>query len=219
MKLEELKQEAKIKVLLWGKSGRGKTYNSAIVALEVASSGKDVLFVDTESEGSTTMVQLVEKGEYDEDSVENLEYVQVDGIEDWYAQFDRSENFDLMVIDTLDHKHSYVIKGVADARRKADADWNEYPQIYGEEKNLMEKIGKPNSNVLATIDPESGKSGKPKGAQTNVKGYFTVVVQLTKSGDEYSNKVLNWVGETEYIGKKVPDPLGENLADKMMEYM
>ena len=219
MDIDELRKEAFIKVLLWGSSGRGKTFNASKVTLELLEEGYDVLYCDTESEGSTTMVQLIDEGEYDEEVVDNLDYVQVDSVEEWYAQFDRSDNFDLMVIDTLDHKHSYVVKGVADARRESDADWNEYPQIYGEEKNMMERIGKPETNIIATIDPDSGKSDKPKGAQTNVRGYFTAVIQLTKSGDEYSNKILNWVGKTDWIGKKMPDPFAENLAEQIEEYI
>lgn len=217
MDIEELKQKSYLKVLFVGESGTGKTMNSAKVALKMLEAGADVLYLDTESEGSTTLLKVIDQEGYDDDVVENLEYELIDSLEQWYGAFDRSDDFDLMVIDTLDHKHSYVISSVTDAKRDGDADWNEYAQIYSEEKKLMEKIGKPKTNILATIDPASGKSNKPKGAQTNVFGYFTAVVQLVKNGDEWSNKIINWVGHSDRIGTKAAD-LPVNVSNSFKEY-
>lgn len=218
MEIEELRKKSFLKVLMSGSSGTGKTYNSSKITLSILEAGGSVLFVDTEAEGSTTLLEIIDKKGYDDDIVDDLEYLPVDGLEQWYGAFERAGDFDLMVIDTLDHKHSYVIKAVTDAKTKGDADWNEYAQIYSKEKELMEKIGKPSTNILATIDPDSGKSDKPKGAQTNVFGYFTAVVQLVKNGDEWSNKILNWVGNSDRIGTKAAN-LPENVSNSFMEYM
>jgi len=217
MDIQELKEESFLKVLLIGESGTGKTYNSSKVALAVLEAGGSVLYVDTESEGSTTLLEVIDAEGYDEEVVDKLDYMMVHNLEQWYGAFDKSGDYDLMVIDTLDHKHSYVIKAVTDAKIESGADWNEYAQIYSKEKELMEKIGKPDTNILATIDPQSGKSGKPKGAQTNVAGYFTAVVQLVKEGDGWSNKIINWVGHSDRIGKKAGDVPG-NIASSFMEY-
>lgn len=217
MDIEELKEKSFLKVLFIGESGTGKTYNASGIALLVLEAGGDVMYVDTESEGSTTLLNLIDRKDYDDEIVENLDYVPVDNLEQWYNAFDKSEEYDLMVIDTLDHKHSYVIRAVTDAKVKADADWNEYAQIYSKEKELMEKIGKPDTNILATIDPDSGKANKPKGAQTNVTGYFTAVLQLAKEGDSWSNKIINWVGHSERIGKEASD-IQENVARSILNY-
>lgn len=222
MELEELKKQSNIKVLLRGKSGRGKTYRAANIALNVCDAGGKVLYLDTEAEGSTTMVELIEDEEtdFDEDTVATLEYKQVDSYEDLKSIIDNDNgaqsDFDLIVIDTLDHKHSYVLKHVTDAKRDSDPDWNEYAAIYSEEKELMENIGKPKANIIATIDPDSGSMDKPKGAQTNVHGYFTAVIDLTKESDGWSHKIRNWVNKGDAIGAKHPD-LTRKLTEEVTE--
>lgn len=217
MELSELKEKSYTKTLLKGESGRGKTYTATEIAMKVSEMGGDVLYLDTESEGTTTMLNLIEAGKYDEDGIENIDYERIDTYNDFkqYLENDTSE-YDLVIIDTLDHKHSFVIKAVTDAKRKADADWNEYATIYSEEKEVMESIAKPDCHILATIDPESGKSDKPKGAQTNVDGYFSIVVEMKKSSDGWKNVVRNYVGESQKIGKS-PNNLAEHLSEKIME--
>jgi len=223
MELQELKQQSNIKVLLRGKSGRGKTYRVCEVALNVLDDGGKVLYLDTEAEGSTTMVSLVEDPDtdFDEDTVEGLEYRQVDSYDEMMGLLDNDsgvqDQFDLVVLDTLDHKHSYVLKHVTDAKRDSDPDWNEYAAIYSEEKEFMEQIGKPEANIIATIDPDSGSANKPKGAQTNVHGYFTAVIDLTKESDGWSHKIRNWVNKGDAIGAKHPDltaKLTEEVVDR-----
>lgn len=211
MEFDELKSKSNTKVLVRGKSGRGKTMTAALVALNVAEEGGRVLYVDTEAEGSSTLVAVVEDSDtqFTEETVGNIEYVQADDYSSLKNYVDKDgryqKEFDLIVVDTLDHKHSYVLKEVTDAKREGDADWNEYARIYGEEKNFMEQIAKPKTNVLATLDPDSGSMDKPKGAQTNVHGYFTIVVDLKKNGDGWTHKIRNWVNRSDLIGKKVPD--------------
>lgn len=183
----------------------------------VLQEGGDVLYVDTETEGSGTILHLIDKEDYPEDIVENLEYVRTEGYSDLIKRIEESEDYDLLVIDTLDHKHSYVLKEVANAKRDSGADWNEYPQIYGEEKEVMRMLGEVNTNILATVDPESGSSDKPKGAQTNIQGYFTSVTELRKKGEqEWSHKIINWMGRSEWIGKKHPE-FPEVIAGEFIE--
>lgn len=210
MKLDELKSKSNEKVLLRGKSGRGKTDTSCRIVVELLRQGADVLYVDTESEGANTIVKIVESGDYDENVVENLEYVQVSTYDALTQALERQSEVDVMVVDTLDHKHTFAIKGVTDAKRESDADWNQYPQIYSAEKQIMEMLGKPDCNIIATVDPDSGSMDKPKGAQTNVHGYFSIVVDLKKSGDEWTNQVNNWVGRGDAIGANV-----ENLVSAL----
>lgn len=222
MEFEELKQQSNLKVLLRGKSGRGKTFRAAKIALNVCQEGGDVLYLDTEAEGSTTLVALVEDEdtEFTEDTVDTLDYRQVESYEEIMAVLDKDsgiqDEFDLIVFDTLDHKHSYVLKHVTDAKRESGADWQEYASIYSEEKELMEQIGKPKANIIATIDPDSGSMDKPKGAQTNVHGYFTAVIDLTKESDGWSHKIRNWVNKGEAIGAKHPD-LDNKLTEEALE--
>jgi hypothetical protein len=217
MEYEQIKRQSNMKVLFRAKSGRGKTLNSVKIALMVSRNGGSVLYIDTEQEGSTTIVELVESGEFDEEDVSGIEYVQAESYDDLmgYLSQDTQEEYDLVVVDTLDHKHSFAIRKVTN-NRKADADWNQYPQIYDSEKRIMEAIGKPRTNIVATIDPESGKMDKPKGCQTNVHGYFTAVFDLRKDGDEWGNVVRNYVGNSNVIGKQVPE-LPENLSEKILE--
>ena len=214
MDFEELKKKSNRKILLRGKSGRGKTLKASKLALSVAEAGGKVSYVDTESEGSTTIVNLIEDGEFDEDVVENLEYVQVDNYSELMEFVDdhHQRQVDLLVVDTLDHKHTYVLKEVTGAKLEADANWNEYPQIYSKEKELMGKFGKPKTNIIATLDPDSGKMDKPKGAQTNIHGYFDVVIDLNKSGNEWGNVVRNYVGQSKAIGNSV-----SNIDDHLVE--
>lgn len=218
MEFEELRSKANMKVLLRGKSGTGKTMTTAEVVGRVLRGGNEVLVVDTESEFSTTLVDMVETGKFERGVVGNLEYVQAGTYDELSESVNRGDGFDLLVVDTLDHKHSYTLKKVTDARTKADADWNQYPSIYSNEKDLMEKIGKADCNVLCTLDPESGSMDKPKGAQTNIHGYFTVVVDMMRTGDEWSNKVRNWVNKSNAIGKEV-DNLVEALGDEVGKRM
>lgn len=217
MKFSDLKKQSNIKVLLEGKSGRGKTRTACGVALRVLQEDREVLYVDTEAEGSETLVNLIEGGEYEESVVENLEYVRVKSYEALKEQLEIAGNYDLVVVDTLDHKHSFVLKHVTDAKRASDADWNEYASIYSEEKEFMGMLGDPDTNVIATLDPDSGKRDKPKGAQTNIRGYFSVVLHLRKEAeDEWGHKVLNWVGKSEVIGKKVTD-LEQGLTKQIIQ--
>ena len=218
MDIEELRQKSNLKVLLRGKSGRGKTRQSSLVALEVLDEGMDVLYIDTESEGSTTILGLIEEMGYDESVVDGLEYIQAESYEDMKSSLNRAGEYDLIVFDTLDHKHSYVLKAVTDAKSSTEADWNEYPQIYSKEKEFMDDLRKIDTNLLATLDPESGKSSKPKGAQTNVQGYFSVVVDLYRDGTNWSHKIENWIGRSEIIGKQLGNvELYEAISDETIE--
>lgn len=216
MKLEELKQQSQVKVLFRGQSARGKTRNSCKIVLELLGEGLDILYIDTESEGANTLVNLIEKEGYDDDIVENLTYQQVGDLEQLMEWLEKEGQYDVTVIDTLDHKHSFVLKAITDAKTEAGADWNEYAQIYSHEKEVMEDIGKPDSHIIATIDPDSGKIDKPKGAQTNVHGYFSIVVDLNKSGGEWGNKITNWVGRDEVIGVGA-DNLTEAITNEILE--
>jgi hypothetical protein len=222
MDFQELKAKSKRKVLLRGKSGRGKTYRACRIALYVASKGGRVLYVDTEAEGSTTLVDLVEDGDtqFTAEDVENIEYIQAENYNQLKQAIgegnDNQDKFDLIVVDTLDHKHSYVLKHVTDAKKDSDADWNQYARIYSEEKELMELIGKPDTNIIATLDPDSGSMDKPKGAQTNIHGYFEIVLDLVKDGDEWAHKVRNWVNMGDAVGKKIPG-VDERLAGEIID--
>jgi len=222
MDFQELKSKSRRKVLLRAKSGRGKTYRACMIALSVASQGGRVLYVDTEAEGSTTMVELVEDSdtEFTPEDVENVEYVQATDFNELMAAISKDggnqDKFDLIVVDTLDHKHSYVLKHVTDSKLEANADWNQYPHIYSQEKEIMEEIGKPRTNVICTIDPDSGSMDKPKGAQTNVHGYFEIVVELMKDSDGWTHKIRNWVNKGEAVGKAHPD-LDAKLTSEIMD--
>lgn len=206
MQFEDLKQQSNLKVLFEAPSGYGKTYSAVKVVLELLESEKEVLYIDTEAEGSETLVNLIEAGDHDEEVVEHLDYVRAEDYDTLESAIQKGGDYDLMVVDTLDHKHSYVLKAVAGAKRDSDADWNEYPQIYSEEKELMNQLGDPETNVIATLDPNSGKDDKPKGAQTNISGYFSAVIELRKQGEgEWGHKIRNWVGKSDWIGKAHPE--------------
>jgi|APHM01.1.fsa_nt_gi RecA/RadA recombinase len=222
MEFDELKKLSRRKILLRAKSGRGKTRLCSIVALNVARAGARVLYVDTEAEGSTTMVEMVEDPDtdFEPDDVGNVEYVQAQSYEELMDAIDKDGpnqgKFDLIVVDTLDHKHSYTLKHVTDAKLESDADWNQYPHIYSAEKQLMEQIGKPTTNFICTLDPDSGSMDKPKGAQTNVHGYFDIVLELIKNNDGWDNKIRNWVNHGDKIGMKHPDVEGK-LTEVVLE--
>lgn len=224
MKLSDLKKQSNIKVLLKGISGTGKTKTLCETGLLVSRAGYRVLYIDTESEGSTTMVKLIENPdvEFAEDDLENLEYVQV-GTYDGLMEYIDPDNgyhdeYDLIIIDTLDHKHTFTLRKVIDEQDAQNADWNEYPRIYGAEKNMMEKIGKPKTNIMASLDPESGKIDKPKGTQTNIHGHFNIVFNLVKDGDEWFSLINNYVGRTDVIGGKVKsDDVPEKMADEILD--
>jgi len=218
MNLKELKQYSNIKVLFRGKSGRGKTRLAVYVALGVADAGGDVLYIDTEAEGATTMVSFIESGKYPEEAVETLEYVRADNYEDFASNITQEvqSDYDLVVVDTLDHKHSYVLKHVTDSKLESEADWNEYPMIYSKEKQIMEELAQPKSNIVATLDPDSGSNQKPKGAQTNIHGYFSAVIDLTKSGSDFDHVIRNWVGKGHAIGNSASN-LEETLVDEILE--
>lgn len=206
MEIQELRQQSNLKVLFEGPSGYGKTYSACKVCLKLLGEGLDVLYLDTESEGSETMLNIIDEEGYDDSIVDGFDYIRASDYTQMTEGITKGSEYDLLVVDTLDHKHSYVLKAVADAKRDSDADWNQYPQIYSEEKELMNTLGDPETNVIATLDPDSGKRDKPKGAQTNVEGYFSAVVELRKQGEgEWGHKILNWVGKSDWIGKAHPD--------------
>lgn len=216
MEFDDLVKQSKLKVVLQGPSGSGKTYKAAQVAVKVLVSGRSVLYCDTEAEGAETMVQIIQNNGYDEDVVDDLDYRQVEDYDQFDTALEDMGDYDLMVIDSLDHKHTYVLKAVTDAKRSSDADWSEYAAIYSEEKEIMGRIGKPSTNIIATLDPESGSDGKPKGAQTNVAGYFSVVVNVSKGADEWTHKIVNWIGESDWVNKKHPE-IVEELSDRIID--
>lgn len=215
MKLNTLKEFSTVNVLLEGKSGRGKTYNACQIAVEVLDSGGSVLYIDTETQGSKTLVKVVEEG-YHNDVVEDLDYRRASDLDSLMPAIDEAEDYDMVVVDTLDHKHGFVIEAVTEAKSNPEADWNEYPVIYSKEKEVMQALENSKTSVVATLDPESGSSEKPKGAQTNVRGYFDVVFRLVRNDAEWGNSCLNWVGQGDRIGKTAGDLPGrivEELAD------
>jgi KaiC/GvpD/RAD55 family RecA-like ATPase len=210
MNFSDLKSKSFVSMLLRGKSGRGKTYTCCRLTLELLRQGHSVKYIDTEAAGSNTLVTLVESSDtpFEEEDVERLDYVQVNSYDEFMAEVGIEENSsvneDVMVVDTLDHKHTYALKKVTDARLTAGADWNQYPHIYSQEKDWLEAITGSDFHLIATLDPESGSMDKPKGAQTNIHGYFDVVIDLEKSGDEWGNTVRNWIGKGDWIGKSNP---------------
>lgn len=225
MEFEDLKRKSNQTILLYGPTMRGKTMSCSRIALGLASEGVPVKYVDTESEGSSTMVTLVERGEFEEEDVQNIEYVVVDTYDELVNEISEDngvhDEFGLVVIDSLDHKHSFALKKVTDAKMKSEADWNEYPAIYSTEKQIMEIISKPQTNVLATLDPDSGSEDKPKGAQTNIKGYFSIVIELQRGDEKYAGTIENWIGrddvimtthETSDIVSKLVDELNETVV-------
>lgn len=222
MDFQELKAVSNTRALLRAKSGRGKTINCARIALAVGSAGGKVLYVDTESAGSTSIVAEVENpdNDFSEEDTENLEYVRVDDYDSLMNAMGKEagnhDKFDLIIVDTLDHKHTFAIKKVADAQDDASADWNEYPRIYSSEKQIMEQVSKSETNFLCTLDPESGSFDKPKGAQANIHGYFDIVVELTREGDEWGNVIRNWIGKGSVIGKQHPD-ITSRLAEEFID--
>lgn len=218
MQFQELKQQSVVKVLFRGKSGRGKTLDAAKLALELSKRGAKVIYGDTEAEGSTTIVNLVERGDYSEEDVENIQYERVSSYDELEALVspENQEKFDLIIIDTLDHKHSYALREVSNDKRAADTDWNQYPTIYSLEKDLMDRIGKSETNILATLDPDSGKMDKPKGTQTNIHGYFSIVCDLQKAGDDWSTTIRNWVGRSDIIGSPAEGLVGA-VVEEVME--
>jgi len=217
MELDELKQKSNLKVLLRGKSGYGKTYNECKVALRVSGDGCDVLYIDTEAGAPNTMIRMVEDGEFDEDDLENIEHEQCESYDDLISLVERDtqREYDLVVVDTLDDKHTWAMEEVVGKMATGGDDFGIYPQIYDREKKIMESIRRPRTNVLASIDPDSGKMDKPKDCQVNVHGRFTVVVDLSKDGNSYGNVVRNWVANGSAVGKSIPE-LDEVLADKIM---
>lgn len=222
MNFEELKSQSNLKVLFRAKSGYGKTRNACVIALNVSRSGRKVLYLDTEQEGSTTMVNLIESDDtdFEKEDVENIEYVQVSSFDEYMSYIDPEEGYHddyaLIVVDPIDHKHTYALRKVVEQQDAQSADWNEYSRIYDAEKSMMEKLQKPRTNILATLDPQSGKSEKPKGAQTNVVGYFGIVVDMTKDGEGWGNKVRNYVGRSEAIGNEIGN-LTEHLTEEIIE--
>lgn len=203
MDFSELKRKSNKSVLLYGPTMRGKTMSCARIALGLCEEGVSVKYVDTESEGSSTMVELIERGDFDRSTVDNLSYVVVEGYDEFVEEISKEQgvhdNYGLIVIDSLDHKHSFAIEKVTDAKMKSGADWNEYPAIYSTEKQVMEIISKPGTNVLCTLDPDSGSEDKPKGAQTNIKGYFSIVVALERGDEKYAGTIENWIGRDDVI--------------------
>jgi hypothetical protein len=218
MEFSELKGESSQRVLLRGKSGRGKTRTCCEIALEMMSEGYTVKYVDTENEGSNTLVTLVEQQDYEKDVVENLDYHRVESYEDMKSIMSDAEDYNLLIFDTLDHKYSYVLKAVTDARTSGDVDWSEYPKIYSEEKEFMDSLTKLDVNLLATLDPESGKTDKAKGVQANVHGYFSTVIDLYRDGDDWTHKVENWVGRSDLIGGSIGNvSLTEALVEEFSD--
>lgn len=220
MDFGQLKSNTSSKILLRGESATGKTMTASKVSMEILEAGYSVKFIDLESEGRETIVKLVDRGDYEESDVEELSYVQVSKYEELESEIQSGEDFDLLVIDPMDHKHTMVLKYVTDAKTKADADWNEYPQIYSGEKQIMEKISNMGTNVLCTLDPASGKEDKPKGTQVNIHGYYSVVVDLYRSGDEWQHQVFNWIGRPDLIGGEIDnfdlyEALGEEIAERV----
>jgi len=216
MEMEDLIKQSNLKVLFEGPSASGKTYKTCQIVVEVLDRGGEVMYCDTEAEGAETIVQIVKDGDYEDDVIEKLDYRRVDDYDELEGAFEDSGDYDLLVIDTLDHKHTYVLKAVTDAKRSGGADWSEYATIYSYEKEVMERIGKPETNVICTLDPESGSDDKPKGAQTNVEGYFSVVIDLSRGAEEWQHKIRNWIGESDWVNKKHPE-LVEDISSRIIE--
>lgn len=214
--LNDLRQQSTYKVLFRGESGTGKTMKSCRITIECLKRGLSVKFVDTEAEGSTTLVNLVEENSVDEDVLENLTYVQVSNYNELAEHISEEvqRKFDLLVLDTLDHKNTFAERAVTQSDLAENPDWNQYPEIYARERAVMETLSNAECSVVSTIDPESGKGNKKKGIQTNVNGFFTAVIILYRDGQEFTHKIENYVGRSDLIGK-MDSELVDKLAQKV----
>lgn len=221
MDYQDIKPQANKKVLLRGSSSLGKTYTCVHVAILVAKEGYNVLYVDTETEGAETIVSLVESDVYSEDDVENLDYHQANEYDEFMSliEDENQHNYALMIVDTLDHKESFAQLHEKDTQLGSEIEWSEWFGVRETEKKVMETLNKPSCNVIATIDPESGSMEKQKGVQTNVHGYFNVVVDMKRHNGEYTNVVSNFVGRDGVIGNTIgqDEPLWNNLKKVIVD--
>jgi len=96
MKKEELLKRLKLKVLLVGDNGVGKTYTSVQIARAVAEAGKKVLYLDVDDGATLELLNLPDN------ALENIDHENIAN----FTQLKRTlktkaPNYDLVVIDIL----------------------------------------------------------------------------------------------------------------------
>lgn len=216
MEYEQLLEKTNRKVHLKGVSNTGKTFTASKVVVNCLRAGMEVCVGDLEDSVVKTIVNIIESNDVDKEVVGNLEMVEVESFDDLIELTERGQEFDLVVFDPLDHKHSLAAEHSLDVKTEADIEWNEYHLVYSWEKEVMKRINKMECNVITTIDPESGSSDKDKGVQANIHGYHDIVISLILNGDEHTNKVRKWLGKEDISGSPVGN-LTEGLSKQIIQ--
>jgi len=221
---DAIRKFRKVKVLLVGDSGTGKTYSVVRAAVE---SGKKTLFIDTEFGAIEEFASMGYEGD-------EVEYVPASNYEDVVDAVKRIGEFEMVVLDSLDdvvrmkivHLENkfielgyYVIgdrKVVIKNPECFVLPWNFYPSVYSDVVRIVYNIIDSKVDVVVTTK-EFGESESKKNLLEVVKAKFDSVIKLDREVVGDGNTVFYGVVEKNrgknIAGKKVKMP--ETLINKI----
>jgi len=226
--LKEIQKIVRKKDLYSGGSGTGKTHSALFDMLGLISAGmaKTAVIIDCEAGAIDEMEALMTgESEYANQNVfqKLFESVEYHPVSTWseYKKLALS-GVDVVLIDTLNHKHVLARHHIKDEIQKAGTvkvgkemvkltdpdswtlDWEHYNQVYELETRFMEQLMHCGSHVIATLDPNLGKSNKQKGEQNAVDGYFSLIVDTHMEGKEYRGLIAKNRGKRANVDVKNP---------------
>jgi len=226
--LEQIQKIVRKKDLFTGGSGGGKTHTALFDMLGLISAGmaKSAVIIDCEA-GTIDEMEALMSGESEFGNAELfqqlLEPVEYHAVSTWseYKKLALS-GADAVLIDTLNHKHVLARHHIKDEIQKSGEikvgsgmvkltdpdswtlDWEHYNQVYELETRFMEQLMHCGSHIIATLDPNLGKSNKQKGEQNSVDGYFSLIIDTSIEGKDYRGLILKNRGKRANVNVKNP---------------
>lgn len=218
MNIEELKKQRKIKILLEGDTGSGKTYTAVKLAVLLAKGGKKVKYIDTEY-GATEEFILEVEG-VSEEVIDNIEYVVSSRFREIMDAFTEFEGFDYVILDGLDDLYytniEYIENKIVTAGSYINGDrviavkdldtfslpWNMYSIVYARLTGSLYKLLNSNCNFIVCFKSLGTSDSKMK-IEERIKAKFDTVISLEKLKKGNSVK---WRGRIEKNrGKSLED--------------
>jgi len=209
MNIEELKKQRKVKILLEGNTGSGKTFTAVKLAIELAKAGKKIKYIDTEY-GATEQFILELDGVAPE-ITDKIEYVVNSDFKSIMRAFSNFEGFDYVVLDGLDDLYytniDYIENKIIEAGSYLNGEklvkvkdietftlpWNMYSKIYSSLSSSLYRLLNSNCNFIVCFK-SLGTSDAKERIEERIKAKFDTVIYLEKIK---ANKQITWRGRIE----------------------
>jgi len=175
MFIKATKSAQKLKLLLQGASGSGKTYSSLILATEIAkSTGKRIAFIDSEN-GSASLYA----DKFDFDVMELTDY-SVNSYITALNQAKKSEDHSVVVIDSITQEWEWILDQVSSSKVGYPANWKQPSDMHNQ---FLKAILMFNKHLICTTRAKQDYSLQENNGKKSVQKLGLAPIQ--REGIEY----------------------------------